>query len=188
MKYKGYTAKIEPDPTNECFHGRVLGISDVVAFEGNSFEELKNSFHQSVDDYLAFCEEEGVEANKPYSGKFVVRIDPELHRSAAIMAEQHNMSLNAFVELSLEQKVNQTSGSEAPETERRGIVTIYQPETPYYQCEYMTGSSGTGVQIGYGYAVTNPKYNITIGRIGDFNISTGPVFEVPTKGYITWKE
>ena len=65
MQYKGFAAEIEYDDSVERFHGRVLDIRDVVSFEGTSIEELKEAFHASVDDYLAFCKEDGVKPAEP---------------------------------------------------------------------------------------------------------------------------
>ena len=97
MKYKGYTAKVEVDTEAGILHGEISDISDVVTFQAESLPELTREFRLSVDDYLEFCEEQGIEAKKPYSGRFVVRIDPELHRTAAVEAKLAGLSLNAWV-------------------------------------------------------------------------------------------
>lgn len=96
MKYKGYTARVEFDSGASVFHGEVEGVRDVITFEGTSVEELKKSFQDSVDDYLAMCEGRNEEPDKPYSGKFVVRVDPELHRELAVAASEIGKSLNAL--------------------------------------------------------------------------------------------
>ncbi|HUG18272.1 MAG TPA: type II toxin-antitoxin system HicB family antitoxin [Planctomycetaceae bacterium] len=102
MKYNGYTAKYEIDEEAGLFHGQVLGIRDVVTFQGESVTELIQAFHDSVDDYLAFCAERGEEPDKPFSGNFPVRISPELHRSASIEAEAAGLSLNQWVSQTIE--------------------------------------------------------------------------------------
>ena len=78
MEYKGYTAKVEFDDEADIFHGEVIGIKDVVTFQGNTARELKKVFRESVDDYLSFCKERGEDPDKPFTGKFLVRISPEL--------------------------------------------------------------------------------------------------------------
>lgn len=103
MKYKGYHAKYELDEDAGLLYGQVLGLRDVVTFQGSSVEELIQSFHDSVDDYLAFCEERGEEPEKPFSGNFLVRVDPETHRAASIEAETHGKSLNQWVADTLRQ-------------------------------------------------------------------------------------
>lgn len=97
MEYKGYYARVEFDEESNIFHGEVINISDVVTFEGTSVDELKQAFQDSVDDYLDFCAERGEDPVKPYSGKFVVRTNPELHKSIAIEAKAEGKSLNALV-------------------------------------------------------------------------------------------
>jgi predicted HicB family RNase H-like nuclease len=101
MKYKGYEAVVEFDAEAEILHGEVINIRDVITFQGNSVSELKQAFHDSVDDYLDFCKERGEEPDKPFSGKFMVRISPELHKKIAIKAKKEGQSLNSLVEKSL---------------------------------------------------------------------------------------
>jgi len=97
MEYKGYIGKVELDDEAGVFHGEVINIRDVITFEGETVEELRQAFHESVDDYLAFCQERDEEPEKPFSGKFVVRIPPELHRKAYIQAKLSDKSLNSWV-------------------------------------------------------------------------------------------
>ena len=97
MEYKGYFAKVEFDDDANIFHGEVINLRDVITFEGESVNELKIAFRESVDDYLAFCAERGEEPEKPYSGKFVVRVEPELHKNITIEARKKGKSLNVWV-------------------------------------------------------------------------------------------
>lgn len=96
MTYKGYTAKIEyVDEDRELF-GEVIDLSDTIVFSGASVDELESSFHSAVDDYLAYCEERGIEPAKPYSGRVQLRLPPSLHRDACVAAASRGESLNAF--------------------------------------------------------------------------------------------
>ncbi|MDA1052802.1 MAG: type II toxin-antitoxin system HicB family antitoxin [Planctomycetota bacterium] len=97
LTYKGYTGKIELDSENHIFHGEVLGITDVITFQGTTVDEIITAFHDSIDDYLAFCKERGEEPDKVYSGKVLVRMSPELHRTAAMRAELGGVSLNTWL-------------------------------------------------------------------------------------------
>lgn len=97
MEYKNYKAKIEYDDEAGLFHGQVINLRDIITFQGSSVDELRHEFEISVDDYLAWCAELGQEPEKPFSGKFVVRVEPELHRRAAISADMAGKSLNAWV-------------------------------------------------------------------------------------------
>lgn len=101
MEYKGYTAKVDYDDDAEVFHGQVLNLRDVITFQGSSVAELKDEFANSVEDYLEFCKLRGEEPEKPLSGRFLVRLDPELHRGLAAAAARHGVSLNAWVSAAL---------------------------------------------------------------------------------------
>ena len=97
LNYKGYIGKVEFDDENDLFHGEVINIKDVITFQGTSVEELRQAFQYSVDDYLEFCEERGEQPDKPFSGKFLVRIPPELHKEISVAARLCGESLNAWV-------------------------------------------------------------------------------------------
>ena len=97
MEYKGYVGKVEFDDEAGIFHGEVLDMRDVITFQGKSVAELKAAFQGSIDDYLAFCKQRGEEPDKPFSGQFVARIPPELHRQVNRAASISGKSLNAWV-------------------------------------------------------------------------------------------
>lgn len=97
MEYKGYHGKVDFDEEAEIFHGEVINVKDVITFEGKSVDELKQAFQDSVDDYLAFCKERGEAPEKPYSDRFVIRTDPELHKKIAFEAQRKGKSLNSYV-------------------------------------------------------------------------------------------
>jgi len=96
MDYKGYRARVEFDHDAGILFGEVEGLRDVVTFEATTVEALKKAFHASVDDYWEMCSERGEEPEKPYSGKFLVRMDPVLHREVAAAAARSGKSLNQF--------------------------------------------------------------------------------------------
>lgn len=97
MEYKGYAGQVEFDDDASVFHGEVINLRDVVTFQGSTVGELRKAFEESVDDYLEFCAERGETPEKPYSGKFMVRLEPELHKMLAIRAKKERKSLNAWV-------------------------------------------------------------------------------------------
>ena len=97
ITHKGYAGKIEFDPDAGTLHGEVLGIRDVVTFEGSSVEEVLQAFRDSVDDYLEFCEQRGEKPDKPCSGKISLRITPDLHRRIAMVAKTSRVSINSLV-------------------------------------------------------------------------------------------
>ncbi len=98
MEYKGYNARVEFEAEDDLFVGRLAGITDIISFHGSTVEELKNAFHESVDDYLVFCAEIGKAPERPYSGKVMFRIDPEVHAKAALAAELSGKSLNQWAQ------------------------------------------------------------------------------------------
>ncbi len=107
MEYKGYFAKVEFDDGANIFHGEVINLRDVITFEGETVKELKQAFKDSVEDYLDFCAKRGEDPEKPYSGKFVVRVEPELHKTIAIQARKNGKSLNAWVNETLLRNITQ---------------------------------------------------------------------------------
>lgn len=97
MEYKGYIGKVEIDDEAGILHGEVINIRDVITFEGKSVDEIQKAFRESIDDYLDFCAQRGESPEKPFSGKFVLRLPPELHRKAYIQAKLANKNLNGWV-------------------------------------------------------------------------------------------
>lgn len=103
MEYKGYIGHVEYDDEAMTFHGEIINTQDVITFQGESVETLKREFEKSVDVYLAFCAKLNKEPNKPFSGKLMVRMKPELHRAISIAAKREKTSLNALITQQLEQ-------------------------------------------------------------------------------------
>jgi predicted HicB family RNase H-like nuclease len=108
LKYKGYAGQVSFDAEAKIFHGEVLGLKDVITFQGTTVKELERAFRDSIEDYLEFCAKRGEKPEKPCSGKFVVRLSPALHSRVIIEAKQEGVSLNRFVEESLEQRLVHT--------------------------------------------------------------------------------
>ncbi|KAF0109832.1 MAG: protein encoded in hypervariable junctions of pilus protein cluster [Chloroflexi bacterium] len=102
MKYLDYEAVVEYDENARVFHGEVLHIRDVITFQGATVDELEQSFHESVDDYMAFCAERGESPEKPYSGKLILRIPPDLHRKVSARAKAEKVSVNHLISEALE--------------------------------------------------------------------------------------
>lgn len=98
MTYKGYTAEIEVDIEAGILFGRVIDIKDVVTFKGKTVEEIREEFHNSVDDYLGFCEELGEEPDKPFSGKLPFRTTPDRHRKIFLASKKAGKSINAWMD------------------------------------------------------------------------------------------
>ena len=97
MHYKEYVAAVEYDDEVGLFHGEVINTRDVITFQGRSVEALQKALADSIEDYLAFCAERKENPDKPFSGQFVVRVPPDIHRRAFMAAKKAGKSLNAWV-------------------------------------------------------------------------------------------
>ena len=105
LTYKGYQGRFDYDAEADIFHGEVLHLTDVVTFQGRSIDELKQALADSVEDYLEFCASKGRTPEKPYSGRFNVRITPEMHQRIATEAARDGISLNTWVARALSSAV-----------------------------------------------------------------------------------
>lgn len=105
IMYRGYIGQVTLDEEAGLLHGQVPNTRDVITFQGRSVRELHKALKHSVDDYIAFCAERGEDPDKPLSGRFVLRIDPALHREVTIAAAREGKSLNKWVAERLEREV-----------------------------------------------------------------------------------
>jgi len=105
MTYKGYLGSVSFSEKDGVFFGKIEGINGLVNFEGESVKELTEAFHEAVDDYLAYCKDEGIEPDKSYSGILNVRLTPAIHRQISMLARQAGITLNAYIKNALEEKV-----------------------------------------------------------------------------------
>ncbi len=97
MKLDGYTAKIEYDPDLDLFRGEILGLNGGADFYGSNPAELRQEFKNSIEEFLAVCAEKGISPTKEYSGRFNLRVSPELHREIAIITASQNKSINQWI-------------------------------------------------------------------------------------------
>ena len=97
LEYKGYSGHVEFDAEAGLFHGEVLDTRDVITFQGGSVKDLKHAFRDSIEDYLAFCKERNEEPEKPFSGRLMLRLSPQLHRRVYVQAKQEGKSLNQWI-------------------------------------------------------------------------------------------
>jgi len=103
MKYRGYTARIEFDDRDAIFVGHVLGVRAIIGFHGETVAQLTEDFHNAIDFYLEECAKTGREAQKPASGKMMLRVPPEIHSAALIAAQSSCMSLNQWAAKALKE-------------------------------------------------------------------------------------
>ena len=101
MKYKGYVGIVEFDDKAKIFHGDVIGLKDVITFQGTTVQELETAFQDSINDYLVWCAERGEKPEKTFSGNLHLRMNPELHANLALQASKQGLSLNEFITIKL---------------------------------------------------------------------------------------
>jgi predicted HicB family RNase H-like nuclease len=104
--YKDYIGSVSFSAEDEVFYGKIERINDLITFESDNAHNLKNAFEEAVDDYIAFCNKKGVQPEKPFKGSFNVRVKPSLHKQAYLKALQAGMSLNKFIEQTLEKELD----------------------------------------------------------------------------------
>ena len=97
LEYKGYQGEVAFDADAKIFHGEVVGLKDVITFQGRSVKELEKAFKESVDDYLTWCKKRGEAPEKAFSGKLNLRIPSELHAKLARKALVQGVSLNTLI-------------------------------------------------------------------------------------------
>ena len=109
MRYKGYAGTVEFSAEDNLFFGEIAFINDTVLFEGKSVKELEANFKAAVNHYIETCQQAGKEPQKAFKGLFPARINPEIHKQAALAALQRKMSLNKFVELAIKHEIEASS-------------------------------------------------------------------------------
>lgn len=97
LKYKGYTGFVIFDEEARLFHGEVVGLRTVITFQGTTVNELEKAFKASIDDYLDWCEERGKEPEKAHSGKFNLRMPPDVYVNVMAKAAQEGISINSYI-------------------------------------------------------------------------------------------
>ena len=104
-----YSAKIEYDPGADMFRGEILGLSGGADFYGKTPGQLRTEFKKSLDFYLKVCARKGIEPRKQYSGKLMLRVSPEIHERAALLAQAQGKSINAWIADALTQVEKQAA-------------------------------------------------------------------------------
>jgi len=111
LQYKGYTGSIEYSRDDDVLFGKVLGIKGLISYEGKTGKELENDFREAVDTYLSECKTSGIAPERPFKGSFNVRVSPELHQKAVLLAMEDKISLNHFVAESIREHINKVTGN-----------------------------------------------------------------------------
>lgn len=94
IHYKDYIAELSFDLDENIIVGKVVNAVDIISFHGKTLTEAKEAFHDVLDSYLEVSISLGIQPQKPCSGKFNLRITPELHRKLTLIASTQSKSLN----------------------------------------------------------------------------------------------
>jgi predicted HicB family RNase H-like nuclease len=107
LEYKDYFGNIEYSKTDNCLHGKVIGLDHetCITYEGDTASELYEDFKGAIDDYLEYCNERGIKPKKSYNGVLNIRIPSEVHSRIAMYAENHGTSINSFIRDSIERRL-----------------------------------------------------------------------------------
>jgi predicted HicB family RNase H-like nuclease len=105
LEYKGYIGTVKYSAEDECLHGKLSFIRDLVNYEASTAKQLGKEFQAAVDEYLADCEKIGKKPDKPFKGSLNIRIGSDLHRGAALAAEDAGVKLNDFIRQAVSEKV-----------------------------------------------------------------------------------
>jgi predicted HicB family RNase H-like nuclease len=105
MTVDGFKARIEYDAELDMFRGEILGLNGGADFWGKNPKELRAEFKKSLQVFLDVCREKGIEPRRSYSGKFNLRISPDLHEKLAIVAEAEGKSINTLAQEAIQQRV-----------------------------------------------------------------------------------
>ena len=105
MTVDAYHAKIEYDEEIDLFRGEILGLNGGADFYGKNPKELRTEFKKSLHVFLEVCKEKGIAPRRQFSGKFNLRIPPELHERLAIEAQAQGKSINSLAQEALQERV-----------------------------------------------------------------------------------
>lgn len=97
MEIDGYHAVIQFDPEIDMFRGEFLDLNGGADFYAQDVSGLRREGAASLKVFLEMCAEDGVEPQRRYSGRFNVRLQPELHASVSVAAAAEGKSLNQWV-------------------------------------------------------------------------------------------
>ena len=106
MDFDGYKAIVKYDPDIDMLRGEFVGLNGSADFYAKDIDTLKKEGEISLKVFLDMCAEDGVEPRKSYSGKFVLRVDPEHHQLMELAAKAEGVSLNKWAVDALKNAAN----------------------------------------------------------------------------------
>ena len=106
LKYKGYLGSVEYSADDNCLFGKVMFIKSLLMYEGETLQELEEMFHETIDEYLADCEAEGIKPNGPCSGVLNLRLGHSRHLAVAEQANKLGVSINELICSAIDTRLN----------------------------------------------------------------------------------
>ncbi len=99
LKYKGYTGQYSYDDEAKVFFGNVIYLRrDVITFQADNIEELKQEFKNSIDDYLEWMHERGQKPEKPYTiDEISLQIPIKVYTELASAAQSVGIILDNYI-------------------------------------------------------------------------------------------
>jgi len=105
LEYNDFIGSVNFSEDDDVFFGKIEGVNALVTFEGQSVAELKEAFKEAVTDYIGLCQAKGIKAQKTYTGVLNVRLTPEIHRRAAVIAKKSGTTLNSLIKKAVEKEL-----------------------------------------------------------------------------------
>ncbi|WP_116368816.1 type II toxin-antitoxin system HicB family antitoxin [Parahaliea mediterranea] len=109
LNVNGYRATVKYDPEIDMFRGEFLGLNGGADFYADTVKGLKREAERSLNAFISVCKERGLPVKRDYSGRFNVRVAPQLHEKAVLVAKARKVSLNKLVEQALEAQLSEAS-------------------------------------------------------------------------------
>ncbi len=105
LNYKGFIGSVSYSDEDQVLFGKIEGIYDLVTYESESVSDLIKQFKISVEDYIETCKKFNKPLLKSFKGSFNVRVKPEVHQRAALLATMKGISLNQLVQKAIEKEL-----------------------------------------------------------------------------------
>ena len=105
LKYKGFIGSVHYAAEDRVFYGKVVGVNDLISFEGSSVDELEEGFQYMVDKHIEDCEKNDIPLEKSYKGNLNIRLSQDLHKKAAYQASSRGVSLNQYINNAIKKEI-----------------------------------------------------------------------------------
>ncbi|MBC8440287.1 MAG: type II toxin-antitoxin system HicB family antitoxin [Deltaproteobacteria bacterium] len=108
IKYKGFIGSVEVSIADNCIHGKILFINDLITYQANGLDQIEQEFQEAVEDYFETCKELKIDPLKSFNGSFNVRVGSELHQRLALNAIEKDKNINSIVKKAIEKYLDKS--------------------------------------------------------------------------------